>query len=134
MKIKYFQDTDTPYIEFRPADDLETKGLDENTILDLGARGNICSITIEHASSRANIPHFSFEQAAAIASAAAIREAVELLANHPKTGHRVVAGELRELVISFGKTGYVALFRFLPAHEQIRILAIHLQRELDYHA
>ena len=45
---------------------------------------------------------------------------------------RRVAGELRELVISFGKTGYVALYRFLPAPEQVRILAIRHQRELDY--
>ena len=44
---------------------------------------------------------------------------------------RRVAGELRELVISFGKTGYVALYRFLPAPEQVRILAIRHQRELD---
>jgi len=65
MKIKYFQVTDTLYIEFRPAEVSETKDLDENTILDLDARGNICSMTIEHASSRADIPHFSFEQVAA---------------------------------------------------------------------
>ena len=65
MKIKYFQDTDTLYIEFRPAEVSETKDLDENTILDLDARGNICSMTIEHASSQADIPHFSFEQVAA---------------------------------------------------------------------
>ena len=65
MKIKYFQDTDTLYIEFRPAEVSETKDLDENTILDLDAVGNICSMTIEHASSRADIPHFSFEQVAA---------------------------------------------------------------------
>ncbi|MHB1233729.1 MAG: DUF2283 domain-containing protein [Burkholderiales bacterium] len=65
MKIKYFQDTDTLYIEFRPTEVSETKDLDENTILDLDARGNICSMTIEHASSRADIPHFSFEQVAA---------------------------------------------------------------------
>ena len=70
---------------------------------------------------------------AAIASAAVIREAVELLANHPLIGRRV-EGELRELVISFGKTGYVALYRFLPARELIRILAIRHQRELDYPA
>ena len=65
MKIKYFQDTDTLYIEFRAAEISETKDLDENTILDLDARGNICSMTMEHASSRADIPHFSFEQVAA---------------------------------------------------------------------
>jgi plasmid stabilization system protein ParE len=45
---------------------------------------------------------------------------------------RVVAGELRELVISYDKRGYVALYRFLPAQDQIRILAIRRQRELDY--
>lgn len=73
------------------------------------------------------------DQAAAIASAAAIREAVELLANHPMIGRRVV-GELRELVISYGKTGYVALYRFIPAHDLVRVLAVRHQRELDYPA
>jgi uncharacterized protein YuzE len=65
MKIKYFQDTDTLYIELRPAEVAETKDLDENTLLDLDGKGQICSITIEHASERADIPHFSFEQIAA---------------------------------------------------------------------
>ena len=62
MKIKYFQDTDTLYIEFRPAEVAETKDLDENTLLDLDPSGNICGITIEHASERADIPKFSYEQ------------------------------------------------------------------------
>jgi plasmid stabilization system protein ParE len=35
-------------------------------------------------------------------------------------------------VISYGKSGYFALYRFLPAQNQIRILAIRHQRELDY--
>lgn len=65
MKIKYFQDTDTLYIEFRTADVAETKDLDENTLLDLDKQGNTCSITIEHAKDRADIPHFSYEQVAA---------------------------------------------------------------------
>jgi uncharacterized protein YuzE len=62
MKIKYFQDTDTLYIEFRAAEVVETKDLDENTILDLDRSGNICGITIEHASKRTDIPAFSYEQ------------------------------------------------------------------------
>lgn len=62
MKIKYFQDTDTLYIEFRTAEVAETKDLDENTLLDLDKDGNICAITVEHAKERADIPHFSFEQ------------------------------------------------------------------------
>ena len=65
MKIKYFQDTDTLYIEFRATKVAETKDLDENTLLDLDDDGNICAITVEHAKDRADIPHFSFEQVAA---------------------------------------------------------------------
>lgn len=65
MKIKYFQDTDTLYIEFRDAESAETRDLDENTLLDMDAQGNICAITIEHAQQRADIPHFSYEQVAA---------------------------------------------------------------------
>ena len=62
MKIKYFPDTDTLYIEFRPAVVSETRDLDENTLLDLDDQGNLCAITVEHARERADIPHFSFEQ------------------------------------------------------------------------
>ena len=62
MKIKYFQDTDTLYIEFRATEVAETKDLDENTLLDVDCDGNICGITIEHASKRADIPKFSYEQ------------------------------------------------------------------------
>ncbi|MEK6804913.1 MAG: DUF2283 domain-containing protein [Nitrospirota bacterium] len=65
MTIKYFQDTDTLYIEFRVAEVAETRDLDENTQLDLDKDGNICAMTIEHARDRADIPHFSFEQIAA---------------------------------------------------------------------
>jgi uncharacterized protein YuzE len=65
MKIKYFQDTDTLYIEFNAAPVMESRDLDENTLLDVDAKGNICAITVEHASQRADIPHFSFEQIAA---------------------------------------------------------------------
>jgi plasmid stabilization system protein ParE len=45
---------------------------------------------------------------------------------------RVVEGGLRELVISFGRSGYLALYRFAPARREVRILAIRHQRELDY--
>lgn len=65
MNIKYFQDTDTLYIEFKAAKVAESKDLDENTILDLDESGNICGITVEHASQRADIPRFSYEQIAA---------------------------------------------------------------------
>ncbi|MBP1150341.1 MULTISPECIES: DUF2283 domain-containing protein [Methylocaldum] len=65
MKITYFQDTDTLYIELKPAQVSETRDLDENTLLDLDQHGNICGITIEHAKERADLPSFSYEQVAA---------------------------------------------------------------------
>ena len=65
MKIKYFTDTDTLYIELRPADITDTRDLDEDTLLDLDAAGRICAITLEHASERARIPEFSYELVAA---------------------------------------------------------------------
>jgi len=65
MKIKYFQDTDTLLIELKAAEVVETRDLDENTLLDVGREGQIVAITVEHASERADIPHFSFEQIAA---------------------------------------------------------------------
>jgi uncharacterized protein YuzE len=65
MKIKYFQDTDTLYIEFKPGEITESRDLDENTVLDFDAAGNMCAITIEHAKDRTDIPQFSFEQVAA---------------------------------------------------------------------
>ena len=40
----------------------ETRDLDENTMIDLDQKGQICAITVEHAGERADIPHFSFEQ------------------------------------------------------------------------
>lgn len=68
---------------------------------------------------------------AARAAVRAIQSAVDMLAHHPLIG-RIVTGELRELVISYGRTGYVALYRFLPARREVRILGIRHQRELDY--
>jgi len=65
MNVKYFQETDTLYIEFRRGEVAETRDLDENTLLDVDADGKICAITLEHASDRTDIPHFSFEQVAA---------------------------------------------------------------------
>ena len=61
MKIKYFEDTDTLYIEFRSAEVAETKDLDENTVLDLDRDGKICGITVEHARDRTELPRFSYE-------------------------------------------------------------------------
>lgn len=71
------------------------------------------------------------DPAAAVDAAVAIRSGVEMLAAHPLVGRRV-ARDLRELVLSFGRTGYVALYRFVPQQAEARVLGIRHQRELDY--
>jgi uncharacterized protein YuzE len=64
MKVKYYPDTDTLFIELKPGEVSETRELDEDTVLEVDASGNICGITIEHAKIRAHAPHFTFEHAA----------------------------------------------------------------------
>ena len=54
-----------------------------------------------------------------------------MLSEHPLIGRRI-AGDVRELVLSFGRTGYIALYRFVPAVEEVRILSIRHQREIGY--
>lgn len=65
MRIRSFAATDTLLIEFRDAPVVKTRDRDENTLLEVDAAGKICAITIEHASERADIPQFSYEQIAA---------------------------------------------------------------------
>ena len=65
MKVKYFKDTDTLYIEFQTRTVVESRDLNENTILDLDADGNICAITFEHASSRMDVEQVTLEGIAA---------------------------------------------------------------------
>lgn len=65
MKVKYFKDTDTLYIEFQDSDIAESKDLDEDTVLDVDAKGNICAITFEHASKRTDVRHLTVEGIAA---------------------------------------------------------------------
>lgn len=64
----------------------------------------------------------------------AIAKGIELLGEFPFTCRKTLADNpfLRELVISFGATGYVALFE-IEDNDTVTILAIRHQREEDYH-
>ena len=62
---------------------------------------------------------------------AAIVEATSVLQHHPMIG-RAVQGNLRELVISQGATGYVALYRFVRTVDRVDVLAIRHQREAGF--
>ncbi len=60
-----------------------------------------------------------------------IRSAIGILEVHPFIGRRV-DDQIRELVISRGATGYLALYRFDSAFDVVRILRIRHQREAGY--
>lgn len=68
---------------------------------------------------------------AAQATASLIFDALEILVQHPEIGRKVHFGQ-RELVISRGRTGYLALYRFLPHIDRILVLALRHQREAGY--
>jgi uncharacterized protein YuzE len=64
MKIRYFADTDTLYIQLNNQEVVETQEFNENAFLDLDAEGNLVAFTLEHARETANILDFSFQQVA----------------------------------------------------------------------
>lgn len=68
---------------------------------------------------------------AAQATAELVLDALEMLSQHPEMGRRVHFGQ-RELVISKGRTGYLALYRYLPRLDRILVLAVRHQREAGY--
>ena len=62
MKINYFEDTDTAFIEFTSQPIAETRELCENIYIDLDQQGNLVSMKIEHAKTSTNILDFTFER------------------------------------------------------------------------
>ncbi|MCI0471850.1 MAG: DUF2283 domain-containing protein [Candidatus Aminicenantes bacterium] len=62
MQIKYFQDTDTLLVNFIEGEIVETRDLNENTLIELDKNGNLVSMTIEHAGKKTNMTDFSYQQ------------------------------------------------------------------------
>jgi len=60
-----------------------------------------------------------------------VRRALELLADHPLLG-REAEERRRELILSRGRYGYIAKYRWLPAEDVVLILAVRHQREAGY--
>ena len=60
-----------------------------------------------------------------------VRRALELLADHPLLGRQAEDGR-RELILSRGRFGYVAKYRWVPAEDAILILAVRHQLEAGY--
>lgn len=68
---------------------------------------------------------------AAAETADLIATAVEALQRHPLLG-RPAEGDYRELVISRGRSGYLALYRYDETNDNVLVLAIRHQREAGY--
>jgi len=60
MRVRFFSDTDTAHIEFTDKDVRETKEISENIYIDIDGKGNIVSMTIEHARDSAGLWEFSY--------------------------------------------------------------------------
>jgi plasmid stabilization system protein ParE len=60
-----------------------------------------------------------------------VRRALELLADHPLLGREAEDGR-RELILSSGKFGYVAKYRWVPSDDVALILAVRHQLEAGY--
>lgn len=75
--------------------------------------------------------HAAFDGDLAAKQVEVVRSAVSILGDHPLIGRALQSG-LRELVISRGKAGFVALYRFSARADLVTILRIRHQRELGY--
>ncbi|MCW0000340.1 type II toxin-antitoxin system RelE/ParE family toxin [Pararhizobium sp. YC-54] len=64
----------------------------------------------------------------------AIQQAITLLETFPFSCRKASAENplLRELIVPFGATGYVVLFR-IDGNETVTVAAVRHQREDDYH-
>ena len=60
-----------------------------------------------------------------------VLNALEILSRHPKIGRPVARG-LRELVISRGASGYLALYQYDEAQDLALVLRLRHQRESGY--
>ena len=68
---------------------------------------------------------------ASAAAAAIIADGLGILERHPLIG-RPVEHDLRELLISRGRSGYAALYGYQRAQDVVLVLAIRHQREAGY--
>ncbi len=68
---------------------------------------------------------------AALAAIDVIRDGIDILGRHPLVGRPCEEG-LRELLISYGKSGYVALYSYERKEDVVWVLAIRHQREAGY--
>lgn len=62
-----------------------------------------------------------------------IEHGILILQSHPYIGRHLHQENARELIISQGKSGYIALYKYEEFRDLVTILGIRHQREVDYH-
>ena len=62
MRVEYFADTDTLQITFKEGTVADSRDLDENTLVEVDAEGQLVTITIEHAQERADLENFLYKK------------------------------------------------------------------------
>jgi uncharacterized protein YuzE len=65
MKVRYFEDTDTLYIELAERPPAQTEQLNENVLIEIDKDGRVVGLTIEHAKQAQGKLNFSYETVAA---------------------------------------------------------------------
>ena len=65
MKVRYFEGTDTLYIELSDREPAQTEELNDNVLLELDKDGKVVVLTIEHAKQAQGKLDFSHETVAA---------------------------------------------------------------------
>ncbi|MBR7001219.1 MAG: type II toxin-antitoxin system RelE/ParE family toxin [Neisseriaceae bacterium] len=69
---------------------------------------------------------------AARRAAEVIKHKFQLLQSQPKIGRPCQTPTLRELIIPFGASGYVALYRYEESQDTVYILAFRHAKEVGY--
>ena len=65
MKARYFEDTDTLYIELSDSAPERTEKINENVLLEIDSDGKVVGLTIEHIKQADGKLDFSYDTAAA---------------------------------------------------------------------
>jgi plasmid stabilization system protein ParE len=74
---------------------------------------------------------FESDPDAALSTTELIEDGLQIVRRHPLIGRPAIAG-FRELPISRGRTGYVALYEYVEAEDEVRVMAVRHQRESGF--
>jgi uncharacterized protein YuzE len=65
MKVRYFEETDTLYVELKDKEPTRTEELNDHVLLELDEEGKVVALTLEHVKKDEGKLGFSYETVAA---------------------------------------------------------------------